>query len=114
MRTIEELLKVLTRNYQRRINDLKDLSGVCYEALDIYSFQNLIQFDEYEKLKTFIRSNRPKFYNKYYDKRQKHNAFYWPRGEFEQRQLWLDHMLNKKWKLKLFDYRYNRGHYEID
>ena len=104
MRPIKQLLIIL-RDY---IIEEKPIQfGICSAISDMKN-DNIISLHEYAVLISFINYNRPSPWNKYYNKKLKKFAYFWPGGDFVIRTKWLNHAINHfflfnlKYKIMLF------------
>lgn len=87
-RTIKELLKVMLDNQKLFKNGLCTWNKMLYK-------NNIITFDEYFEVETFIRQNRPSAFSSIDAFKHSKDAFYWECGNITPRIKWINKHINK-------------------
>lgn len=90
MRTIKELLQIMLDNPQHFHE------GLCRWTINLCNVE-LINTEEYQVLKTYIKTNKPFICSSFdvLNQRISSNPYYWKIGKIEPRIKWLKKHINK-------------------
>ena len=83
-RSEKQLLEILLLNGEPHLSE-----GLCWVSYTLFS-REIINGKEFKYLSRFLENNRPKFGSPHYDHNQSNSVYYWPRGEWQPRKLWLE------------------------
>jgi hypothetical protein len=93
MRTIKELLTLVSQ--QEELFNKRNCPGLCALIYSL-SYYDFITHDEVSAIISYIEDNRPIWYSRYFDIRQKYSLFYWNPFEWEPRYKWLLSRIKKE------------------
>jgi len=93
MRTLKELLSLLYLVVSKN-PDFRE--GLCFNIRAYLYKTQEITMNEYELLLDYVDDNRPKWYQKGYDKKQKKSSYYWPMHSKQPRLDWLKKHIEKQ------------------
>lgn len=89
MRTIKQLLQVMLDNQQYFSN------GLCAWATDLYWGTELFEESEYEKVREYIRKNRPNKFSSIDAFKYRNREYYWTPENINPRIKWLKKHIKK-------------------
>jgi hypothetical protein len=100
MRTLLELFKILKVNKKLYVTTFcGGLCKLCHEL----TIREIINHEEYDELRKYIDTHKPKLGSKYYNVSGSNFTLYWPFGKWYPRILWINAQireLSKQEKLK--------------
>jgi len=93
-RSEKQLLEILLLNGEPHLSE-----GLCWVSYTLFS-REIINGKEFKYLSRFLENNRPKFGSPHYDHNQSNSVYYWPRGEWKPRKLWIEDLIEYQRPMK--------------